>query len=329
MSEIVAAFGSSHSAMQNATRQDWLARFDYVDVKVPVVDADGDPLSYDALKSRAEPLMATLMAPAAIAQRYDATMAAMDRLQDAITANRLDALIVVGDDQREIFKDACRPAIGVYYGDTIRNAAAPGPAPPGDFYRAAVYRRMEEGSDVHYPCDSALARHLVEGLCNAGFDITAVKDLVGEQFEGHAFSFLHRRYLRGSATRMVPIFLNTYYPPNQPTPARCLALGRAIRALVRSFPAAQRVGILASGGLSHYLVDEAFDQSVIAALRRKDENFLGALSPRRLQSGTSEIRNWICVAAAAADLELRSIDYVPAYRSSALTGVGLCFAHWA
>jgi 3-O-methylgallate 3,4-dioxygenase len=48
-----------------------------------------------------------------------------------------------------------------------------------------------------------------------------------------------------------------------------------------------------------------------------------------LQSGSSEIRNWICVVAAALELKLNWISYVPAYRSQALTGVGLGFASWS
>jgi 3-O-methylgallate 3,4-dioxygenase len=55
---------------------------------------------------------------------------------------------------------------------------------------------------------------------------------------------------------------------------------------------------------------------------------LKALPPKKLLSGSSEIRNWIAVAAAVKDLKLDWISYVPGYRSRALTGVGLCFAHW-
>ena len=42
-----------------------------------------------------------------------------DRLSDPAFG-----VVVLGDDQREIFQDDCRPAIGIYYGETIRNAAA-------------------------------------------------------------------------------------------------------------------------------------------------------------------------------------------------------------
>ena len=245
-----------------------------------------------------------------------------------LRAARLDALIVLGDDQRELFQDACRPAIGIYYGDTIRNAAAPEP-PPEDWFRRAQQRGWRRGATRTTPATRRSGWRSIEGLSARGFDITAIKALVGEQAEGHAFSFLHRRYLQGSPARMVPIFLNTDYPPNQPTPERCFALGLAIGELVAEFPGDIRVGVFASGGLSHYLVDEELDRAVIEALHRKDYVALAALSPQRLQSGTSEIRNWICVAAAARDLDLDWITYVPAYRSSALTGVGLCFARWS
>jgi 3-O-methylgallate 3,4-dioxygenase len=76
-------------------------------------------------------------------------------------------------------------------------------------------------------------------------------------------------------------------------------------------------------------VEEEMDRAVIDALRRKDVEFLARLDPRRLKAGSSEIRNWIVIAAAAADLELTWISYTPAYRTPALTGTGLAFARWS
>ena len=125
----------------------------------------------------------------------------MVRLDADIAAAKLDVLIIIGDDQREIFQDACRPALGIYYGETIRNAAAPS-EPPKDWYFEDQRRRLEEGTDRHYPCDAALGAYLISGLMQQSFDITAVKALVGPQFEGHAYSFIHRRYMR---ERVIPI----------------------------------------------------------------------------------------------------------------------------
>jgi len=179
-----------------------------------------------------------------------------------------------------------------------------------------------------YPCHAELGLHLIEGLNARGFDLTAVQALADGQYEGHAYSFVHKRYLAGRTVPLVPVFLNTYYPPNQPTPTRCWELGEAIGELVGSFPVNARVGIMASGGLSHFLVNERLDAAVIAALNAKDADFLTGIDPKLLQSGSSEIRNWICMIAAAPGLDLKWHVYVPAYRSQALTGVGLCFAVW-
>lgn len=110
------------------------------------------------------------------------------------------------------------------------------------------------------------------------------------------------------------------------TPRRCVALGAALRELIALWPENLRVGVIASGGLSHFVVDEELDQTVITALRDKDTATLAALDPRRLQAGSSEIRNWLVVAEMARALDLEWIDYVPGYRSPALTGTGLAFA---
>ena len=98
--------------------------------------------------------------------------------------------------------------------------------------------------------------------------------------------------------------------------------------MIAAFPEDIRVGILASGGLSHFLVNEELDRAVVNALQRKDYAALKSLPLNKLVSGSSEIRNWIATAGAVQHLRLDWITYVPGYRSHALTGVGLCFAHW-
>jgi 3-O-methylgallate 3,4-dioxygenase len=310
-----------------STAEHWQAMFDHVDCRAPINDFQGKPRSYDELLATTPPEAAANIAKDTLARRHAETEAAMDRLESDIAKAALDVLIVIGDDQRELFKDDLRPAIGVYYGDTIRNAAAPS-TPVSDWYLQDQRRRLEDKQERFYPCHSALGAHLIAGLSERSFDITAMKSLTGEQFEGHAYSFVHRRLMRSGIVPIVPVFLNTYYPPNQPGPRRCFALGTAIRELVESFPEQLRVGILASGGLSHFLVNETLDNDVVNALRNKDHEALKALPLHLLQSGSSEIRNWVTVAAAADGLAVDWIAYVPGYRSHAMTGVGLCFAHW-
>jgi hypothetical protein len=327
MARIVAAFGTSHSTMLFSTVENWQATFDHVDCRAPIADFEGKPRSYDELLKSTPASDQAKMSAAAIAKRHKDTMDAMDQLQTAIAAAKLDVMVIVGDDQREIFKDDCRPAIAVYYGDSIRNAAAPSD-PVKDWYLQDQRRRMEDKEERFYPCHPALGTHIIAGLTGRNFDITAMKSLTGEQFEGHAYSFIHRRFMPDGPIPIVPVMLNTYYPPNQPSPRRCFELGTAIRELIESFPDDLRVGVLASGGLSHFLVNEDLDLQVVEALRKKDHEALQSLPARKLVSGSSEIRNWVAVAAVAKDLKLDWISYVPGYRSHAMTGVGLCFASW-
>jgi 3-O-methylgallate 3,4-dioxygenase len=329
MAQIAAAFASSHSVMLTAELDDWLTRFVAADQRISHFDAAGNPCTYGDLLARASAQSAALVTKAAIERRFDDAQAAMARMKTEILSARLDAMIIVGDDQREIFSEMNQPALAIYYGETIRNAAARDDLPPGEWYKRAQNRRRDPGGPVDYPCQSALGLYLIEELTRRGFDITAIKQLGPDEAEGHAYSFVHYKYIGGSGLPIVPILLNTYYPPNQPTPERCLALGSAIAELVRTFPAALRIGIMASGGLSHFTVDEQLDRQVIDAMRRKDMDFLAALPPRKLQAGSSEIRNWLVVAAAAANLELSWVSYVPGYRTPALTGTGLGFARWS
>jgi len=236
-------------------------------------------------------------------------MAAMARLRDDVAASRLDTLIIVGDDQEELFQHDNMPAIGVYYGETIRG-------------RLPYQREIVESE---YPCDAALAQHLIAALQQDGFDLSVMRSLREGQREGHAFSFVHRFYLPDGVP-IVPVFLNAYYPPNQPLPARCVALGEALRRAVEAWPQDTRVGVMASGGLSHFVVDEAFDRSLIEALRQKDLPFFRNAPLTKLMSGSSEMRNWICLAGTLGALQMQWVSYVPGYRTPALSGTGLCFA---
>jgi hypothetical protein len=61
---------------------------------------------------------------------------------------------------------------------------------------------------------------------------------------------------------MVPVMVNTYYPPNQPTPKRCYAFGQAVRKAIESWDSNKRVALMASGGLSHVVIDEEIDDRI-------------------------------------------------------------------
>ena len=86
--------------------------------------------------------------------------------------------------------------------------------------------------------------------------------------------------------------------------------------------------MIASGGLSHFVIDEDLDHQIISAMQNKNAAALTSLPKARLNSGNSEIRNWITTAGAVEHLQMRLIDYVPCYRSPAGTGCAMGFAQW-
>ena len=64
-------------------------------------------------------------------------------------------------------------------------------------------------------------------------------------------------------------------------------------------------------------------------LRSKDAAAIQNLPREKLNSGSSEIRNWICVAGAVEHLSLEWSAYEPGYRTPAGTGTGLGFVFWS
>jgi hypothetical protein len=328
MARLVGAFGSSHSIMLAATREDWIASFRDSDQRMPLYDRSGAKRSYAELLADAPKDAAERVTEARMMEAHQRTFAAVAELRHQIEATPMDALIIVGDDQHELFLDTLMPALAIYCGETIRNAAQK-VVPSADWYARAAMQRLEPGRDAHYPVHAKLALHLISALVDRDFDVCAVGGLTGDQYEGHAYSYIHRTYLEGRSLPVVPILLNTYYPPNQVTPRRCVELGRQLRELIHSYPEDLRVGIIASGGLSHFVVDEQLDLGVLEALKFCNLGHLARLDPQRLQAGSSEIRSWIVTAAAAVDLRLKWCEYIPVYRTPALTGIGMAFARWS
>jgi 3-O-methylgallate 3,4-dioxygenase len=308
--------------MLAAQLEDWLTKFRVSDLRMPYFDDEGKKISFEDVLARAPANAAELITEEAITKRFNDVQAAMESMKQQVQAAKLDVLIIVGDDQYEMFKDDHMPSLGVYYGETIRNAVMQ-ELPAEEWYKRAQMRRLEDKTEANYPCNSKLAIHLIENFVEREFDVAAVSATPPDLTEGHAYSFVHRWYLKGAVIPIVPIFLNTYNWPNPPTPKRCVKFGKALRELIASYPEDLKVGLMASGGLSHFIVEEKM------ALRRKDIDFLGNLDARKLKAGSSEIRNWIVVASAATDLDVTWESYVPGYRTMAGTGTGLGFARWS
>jgi 3-O-methylgallate 3,4-dioxygenase len=319
MADIVLGIGSSHSPMLSTPHEAFAGHRERDQQRVP---------QFAALARDNAARMTSELAPAVTAARHAATQAAIAQVGAVLAEAALDALVIIGDDQNEWFNPDNHPALCIYWGDTVENLPPPVERMAPSL-RLAYWGYYGDGVNRTYPVDAALGRHLVEALTRAhGFDVAHIRVQPRHAPFGHAWSFVHQRLMGKKPVPIVPVLLNTYYPPNQPTPKRCYQLGRALREAIEAWPGARRVGVLGSGGLSHFVVDEALDRHVLDILAKRDADAIAALPLDRLDSGNSEIRNWIAAAGALEGLSMRLVDYVPCYRSEAGTGCGMAFAVW-
>jgi hypothetical protein len=317
MANIVIGIGTSHSPQLSVRAPEWsyLLKKDETDPR----------LDYQALVKKAKPGLAAELTPEKFEQRDQACLKAVATLGDALRKANADVAVVFGDDQQEQFHDENMPTFAIYHGKSLPVVKDSGLRPAG--WKDAERKGWAETAP-EYETGHELASHLIRSLNEAEFDIARCNKLRPEIGVGHAFSFLYRRVLPGGKLPMVPVMVNTYYPPNQPTPKRCYAFGQAVRKAVESWNSGARVALLASGGLSHVVIDEEIDAMVIDGLKNKKPEVLFGLPRNKLEGGTSEILNWVALAGAMEDRELKYLEYVTTYRSPAATGCGMGFAYW-
>ena len=241
--------------------------------------------------------------------------AALEKLKAQLYAWAPDAVILLGDDQHENILDDNMPPFTIYAADEVDATL---------HFTYLGEKSLDQRTRYRVP--GTLARGLLEGLMEEGFD-PAWSTKTREEFGlGHAFGRALKFLMPDGRFPIVPIMINTYYPP-APSAKRCLALGDAIRAVVEKLGGSARVAVLASGGLSHTVIDEAYDEGFMAALARNDRSYFAAMKAEDLVEGTSEIRNWI-IAAGALDRGARMVDYVPCYRQPSGVGCAMGFAVW-
>jgi hypothetical protein len=317
MARVVIGIATSHSPQLSIRAEDWgyLLKKDQTDPR----------LDYPGLLKRAKTGIDAELTPEKFRERDQACLRAVENLGESLKRANADVVVVFGDDQHEQFHEDNMPTFAIYHGKSL-------PVVTHTARNPAAWKNAEESgwapTAIEYATEPALAEHLIRALNEAEFDIARCDRLRPEIGVGHAFSFLYRRVLPGSRVPMVPVMVNTYFPPNQPSPRRCYAFGRAVREGIESWASDKRVALMASGGLSHVVIDEEIDQMVIDGLKNKNPDVLFRLPRERLWGGTSEILNWVALAGAMEDRELKYLEYVTTYRSPAATGCGMGFAYW-
>lgn len=257
---------------------------------------------------------------AAAKARIDSSLT---RLRQVIKEAGPDVVIIVGDDQREVFGAAFNPTLAVYCGTEVSGRTMPGFPEGGSDHR------------IELKCAAEFATALAAGLIDSGFDpavMTELRPLSQPDGIGHAFTrpgeFLG---IADLGIPVVPIFLNAYHPP-LPSGQRCYDLGVAIRKIADARP--EKVVVVGSGGLSHDpsgpragWIDRELDSWILRKISEGNGVELAklfAFDSDTFRGGTGEIRSWITVAGAFDSIPAEVVDYIPLHH--AVTGLG--FACW-
>jgi 3-O-methylgallate 3,4-dioxygenase len=241
--------------------------------------------------------------------------AAIEGLRARLDALAPDTVVIVGDDQHENLLDDNMPPFSIFLGDEVEASTS--------------LRYLEQPlseNRARYQVDAPLALWITQALSERGFDPAYSRQTRYAGGLGHAFARPLKFLMPEARYCIVPIMVNTYYPP-APSPRRCVQFGQALASVLHDYDDAGRVVVIASGGLSHTKIDVALDEGVLAALQSNDVESLANLDAAVLVEGTSEIRNWI-VAAGAVDRPAEVLEYQPLYRAPTGIGCAMGFVAW-
>lgn len=350
MATVVAGFASSHSPLMSLPGEDWNKRADDdMRNRELIRPRDGAHVTYQELLASADPKIAEQVDADVFCRKFAALQHGLNELGRGFAETDPDVVVMFGDDQDELFFDDNYPMISLYWGQTFTHHPRI-VTRPGLSEALKISFSVYGTETIEYPVETGLGLHLVEQLVERDFDIAQSRYMKPEyggtigpatwyldyqrstpprkQGMSHAFAFPICRWFMGKRPPMVPITINTCYPPNWISPRRAFALGRAVREAIQAWDSDARVAIVTSGGLSHFTVDEEIDHLALQGLTQADGDILSTLPRYKLQSATTEILNWVAAAGAMGDTPMQLLTYQAGYRSPAGTGCGCAVGRW-
>jgi len=257
--------------------------------------------------------------------RHEGLRAGLDELREKLSEKKPDALILIGDDQDENFKEDNLPQIAIYLGKEVFTTER------GE----GGYRR-----GARYPCHSDLARRLLDGFVERGFDVSFSKSFPNDELLSHAHGPILQRVMPEADIPIVLLFVNAIHMPAI-SPGRCYHLGQAMREIIEGQAGPDRVAVYASGGLSHFTagypwrdyhgpytygsISEEFDRHALEFMSRGEGEKLSGLSTHDLlDHGDIEMRSWITLLGAVGKTPATVLAYEPFYRAI----MGMAVAYW-
>lgn len=198
---------------------------------------------------------------------------------------------------------------------------------------AVQYRNEDEGWGI--PVSNALdgdpdlSWHIINRLVGDEFDITMCQEMLVD----HAVTIPLKLMWPGSAAppvKVVPISINTVQHP-LPSVARCLKLGRAVGAAIRSYPGNLRVLMVGTGGLSHQLdgeragfINKEFDTFCLNSIAADPDALTEYSIPSLIEKAGAqgvELLNWVAMRGALSDnaAEVHRNYHIPISNTAAAT----------
>jgi hypothetical protein len=168
------------------------------------------------------------------------------------------------------------------------------------------------------PSDSGLAAHVTASLIEQGHQPALA---YGMKID-HGFMTVYYWLDRTMELPMVPIVVNCTTPPLMTT-KQFYDFGVAVGKAIRSYDGLERVGLVAGGGLSHFVgeprvgdIDEEFDRWFLRQLESGDLDDLLDMPNDELAvagNGTGEVRAWVAIAGATPDRKAKVLAYEAIY----------------
>ncbi len=340
MAQIVLGIGCAHAPQLYTPVDEWQQHAQRDTEDAEPFWYKGERVKYaELLAERSNQNLAEQMDVQVCNERIEKSQDAINRLSDIFAEAQPDITIIFGNDQGEMFLDDVRPAFSIMGSEKFENMprSAEQIKRLPRFLRIADKGHLPDDGIKEFPGHPVLARYLVESATQHDFDITYCHrqhraDPEHAQTSGmpHAYGFVYKQIFKNRPVAHVPIDINTFFPPNQPDAARCYALGKVIGKAVRAWDNDARIAVIASGGLSHPVVDEDFDRDIIKAMESGDLKYLLSYHNGYYQSGSSEIKSWVAMNGALRDCYLKChlVDYQALYRTPAGTGSSAAFMYW-
>src|SRR5918995_751991 len=276
MAEIVLGIGSSHGPLLSTPPEQWDLR-----AKADRENKNhwfrGKTYDYESLLQARAPGFADEIVVEKRRARFMQCRNALETLGRKFNEVAPEAVVILGNDQREFFNPGLTPAITVYRGRQISNVQHLNEDQPG-LNIAEPANSPEQGAT--YPGATELADHILRSLGEEDFDLAQSEQTPSGAPRGgtpHAYGFFYHTILQDQTPPSVPIILNVHFGRNTPRLRRCLELGHGLYRAISSFTGFKRVALMASGGLTHFVIDEEFDRQVIDGMQTGNEDLLASL----------------------------------------------------